>query len=77
MKKTTKVISTEENRVKKENNAGATKIKTVLRRLLLIGCGAFLGTNLYLVNAERLGGNQLPMPLGCGAGSSFHPPQPD
>ena len=37
------------------------------RILLLIVCGAVLGVNVYLTNANRLVGNQLPMPFGCGA----------
>lgn len=38
----------------------------VLRMLLLIICGTVLGVNLYLINANRLAGNRLPMPFGYG-----------
>lgn len=39
----------------------------VLRRLLLVVIGAALGINVYMINANRLVGNQLPMPFGYGA----------
>ena len=40
--------------------------KNILRRVLLILCGVILGINVYLTNAQLVGGNQLPMPLGFG-----------
>lgn len=39
----------------------------ILRMLLLIICGAVIGTNVYLFNANTLAGNRLPMPFGYGA----------
>ena len=44
-----------------------TKMKSALRLLLLILCGLVLGVNVYLLNANSLVGNQLPMPFGYGA----------
>lgn len=43
------------------------KIKGVFRNVLLILCGAILGVNVYMANANSLVGNQLPMPFGYGA----------
>ncbi|MBQ1410916.1 MAG: signal peptidase I [Oscillospiraceae bacterium] len=43
------------------------KLKGALRFLLLILCGLVLGVNVYLLNANSLVGNQLPMPFGYGA----------
>ena len=43
------------------------KLKDAFRLLLLILCGMILGVNVYLANANRLAGNQLPMPFGYGA----------
>lgn len=45
----------------------ALQWKSILRRLLLVVCGAVLGINVYLANARSLLGNQLPMPFGFGA----------
>ena len=42
------------------------KYKTLIRRMILILCGLFLGINLYMMNATKLVGNQLPMPFGIG-----------
>ena len=42
-------------------------LKTVLRLVILAVCGGVLGLNLYFANANRLVGNQLPMPFGYGA----------
>lgn len=42
-------------------------VKSVLRTLLLILCGGILGINVYLINANNLLGNRLPMPFGYGA----------
>ena len=39
---------------------------TVLRRLLLIVLGLALGMILYFANAQKIIGNQLPMPFGIG-----------
>lgn len=44
-----------------------SKLKGTLRLLLLILCGLVLGVNVYLINANSLVGNQLPMPFGYGA----------
>lgn len=41
--------------------------KNILRLLLIIICGAVLGINIYLTNANSLVGNRLPMPFGYGA----------
>lgn len=38
----------------------------IMRITLLIACGAVLGINVYLANANSLVGNQLPMPFGYG-----------
>ncbi len=43
------------------------RVKNILRRVALVFLGLFFGLNVYLLNAERLAGNQLPMPLGVGA----------
>ncbi len=42
-------------------------LKTALRLILLVVCGAVLGVNVYLANANSLVGNQMPMPFGYGA----------
>lgn len=41
--------------------------KGIFRIVLLSICGMILGLNLYQLNANRLVGNQLPMPFGYGA----------
>lgn len=51
------------NKSKKVNS----KCINACRRLLLIICGMILGINIYLINANSLVGNQLPMPFGYGA----------
>ena len=51
------------NKTDKRKAAG----KNLLRIILLILCGAVLGINVYLANANRLVGNALPMPFGYGA----------
>ncbi|MBR4932995.1 MAG: signal peptidase I [Clostridia bacterium] len=48
----------------KNNKKG---LKTALRLILLVICGAILGVNVYLANANSLVGNQMPMPFGYGA----------
>jgi len=40
---------------------------TVIRLLTLAVCGGVLGYNLYLANANKLVGNQMPMPFGYGS----------
>lgn len=42
------------------------KTFTILRRLLLIVLGLSLGMILYFANAQKIVGNQLPMPFGIG-----------
>ena len=44
-----------------------TKLKNIIRFLLLIICGAIIGFNVYFANANSLVGNKLPMPFGYGA----------
>lgn len=53
--------------MKKPTTTAGAKWRTILRRVLLIVCGAVLGVNVYLANARSLVGNQLPMPFGFGA----------
>ena len=43
------------------------KLKDIARIILLILCGRVLGMNLYLANANKLVGNQMPTPFGYGA----------
>lgn len=43
------------------------KVSALARRLGLAVLGLFLGLNMYLLNAERVLGNNLPMPFGYGA----------
>lgn len=43
------------------------KLKGILRFLLLIVCGTVIGVNVYLMNAQNLVGNKLPMPFGYGS----------
>lgn len=43
------------------------KLGATLRVLMLSLCGAVLGLNLYMFNANNLVGNKLPMPFGYGA----------
>lgn len=51
-----------------EQEKGKKRIwKGIFRILLLSICGIILGLNLYQLNANRLVGNQLPMPFGYGA----------
>jgi len=47
----------------KKNNI----FNTVLRLLVLAACGGVLGYNIYLTNASKLVGNQMPMPFGYGS----------
>ena len=42
-------------------------VKTILRLVVLALCGAILGFNVYLANANKLLGNQMPMPFGYGS----------
>lgn len=43
------------------------KVKTALRITALVVLAALIGFGVYSINAQRLGGNTLPMPLGFGA----------
>lgn len=43
------------------------KLKNILRLVVLVVLGAVIGVNAYLVNANNLVGNKLPMPFGYGA----------
>lgn len=45
----------------------SSKIKSVVRQLLIIICGLIIGINVYFANANSLVGNKLPMPFGYGA----------
>ena len=49
----------------KKNNK--KKFPPALRLILLVICGAVLGVNVYLANANSLVGNKMPMPFGYGA----------
>lgn len=40
--------------------------KVIVRRAVLCLCGLALGINVYMMNASRLMGNQIPMPFGVG-----------
>lgn len=42
-------------------------IGTVLRIVITVIASLILGINIYILNARRLAGNQLPMPFGYGA----------
>ena len=42
-------------------------MKKWLRMAALVLCGLVLGVNVYMANANRLVGNQMPMPFGVGA----------
>lgn len=44
-----------------------TKIKRIIRTIILIFCGLFLGLNIYHMNAKNLLGNEFPMPFGFGS----------
>ena len=41
--------------------------KSLIRLVLLILCGATLGLSVYMINANNMVGNRLPMPFGYGA----------
>lgn len=43
------------------------KLIGLLRILILIVCGTALGVNMYMFNAKKLVGNEMPMPFGYGA----------
>ena len=51
----------------KQRTKKQSKVKSILRLLLLLVCGAIVGFNVYLANANSLVGNKLPMPFGYGA----------
>lgn len=44
-----------------------TKSWVIFRRVMLVLCGLILGLNVYMINAQNLVGNQLPMPFGYGS----------
>lgn len=43
-----------------------TLVKGIVRTAFLVLCGVIIGLNVYLANANRVVGNQLPMPFGRG-----------
>ena len=45
----------------------AIHTKNILRISMLAFCGIFLGINIYLANAQKIIGNELPMHFGYGA----------
>ena len=49
------------------SNKRKVKQNAIWRHILLVICGLFLGINIYLVNANNLLGNKMPMPFGYGA----------
>ena len=49
------------------SNKRKVKQNAIWRHILLVICGLLLGINIYLVNANNLLGNKMPMPFGYGA----------
>ena len=43
-----------------------SKKKTIIRTVLLVILAAFVGISIYSINASRINGDSLPMPLGFG-----------
>lgn len=43
------------------------RLRGILRLCLLVMISLIAGINFYLLNAQRIGGDSLPMPFGCGA----------
>ena len=41
--------------------------KDILRRIVLVAIGIIVGSNVYMLNANTVGQNQMPMPFGIGA----------
>ena len=52
---------------KKSEKKAIKVIGTVLRIVITVIASIILGVNVYILNAKRLAGNQLPMPFGYGA----------
>lgn len=52
---------------KKTKKKAIKVIGTVVRIVITIIASIILGVNVYILNAKRLAGNQLPMPFGYGA----------
>lgn len=52
---------------KKSGKKAIKVIGTVLRIVITVIASIILGVNVYILNAKRLAGNQLPMPFGYGA----------
>ena len=55
----------EENQNPKENRK--KHLKTLLRMIALVAVALLVGINIYSLNASRLAGNAVPMPLGVGS----------
>lgn len=51
----------------KTENKSLKVIGTLLRIIITVIASIVLGVNIYILNAKRLAGNQLPMPFGYGA----------
>lgn len=51
----------------KSGKKAVKAIGTVLRIVITVIASVILGVNIYILNAKRLAGNQLPMPFGYGA----------
>lgn len=50
-----------------KKHSKSSRLKNIIRVLLLVVCGTIIGFNVYLANANGLLGNKLPMPFGYGA----------
>ena len=50
-----------------KKHSKSSRLKNIIRVLLLVVCGTIIGFNVYLANANGLVGNKLPMPFGYGA----------
>ena len=55
-----------ETQKKTGNGKKPGRFRTILRRLILIILGLMLGAVLYFTNAQKILGNQMPMPFGIG-----------
>ena len=53
--------------MKRRRTKKASGWKDIIRLLALIMCGTILGVNVYMLNANTIVGNRLPMPFGYGA----------
>lgn len=49
------------------NDRSRKIFKSVIRIMLLVIVAGVIGVNVYLINASRLGGDNVPMPFGVGA----------